>query len=98
MAITIRNKDTEAMIRRIGKRRNEGPSAVVKRLAEQELQRNGEVQQEEYARRMRAFEELAQKYPPPGPKVPWAEIEREMDAVFDYLDEEPRPETQKKSV
>ena len=98
MAITIRNKDTEAMIRQIGKRRNEGPSAVVKRLAEQELQRNGEVQQEEYARRMRAFEELARKYPPPEPKVPWAEIEREMDAVFDYLDEEPRPETQKKSA
>ena len=29
MAITIRNKETEAMIRRLGKRRNEGPSAVV---------------------------------------------------------------------
>jgi hypothetical protein len=96
MAITIRNRDTEAMIRRIGKHRNEGPSAVVKRLAEQELQRGGEVSQEEYERRMRAFDELARKYPPSEPKVPWSEIERERDALFDYLDEEPLPEQNKK--
>jgi hypothetical protein len=98
MAITIRNKDTEAMIRRIGKRRDEGPSAVVKRLAEQELQRSGEVPKEEYERRMRLFDELARKYPPPEPEVPWSEIEKEMDELFDYLDEEATPRQHKKSV
>lgn len=98
MAITIRNKDTEAMIRRIAKRRNEGPSAVVKHLAEQELQRNGEVPQEEYERRMRVFDELARKYPPPEPKVPWSEMEKEMDALFDYLDDDTTPPQHKKSA
>lgn len=98
MAITIRNKDTEAMIRRIGKRRNEGPSAVVKRLAEQELLRNGQVSQGEYERRMRVFDELARKYPPSEPKVPWSEVEREMDALFDYLDEDALPNQRKTSA
>jgi hypothetical protein len=37
MAITIRNKTTEAMIREIGRRRGEGPSAVVRYLAESKL-------------------------------------------------------------
>jgi hypothetical protein len=88
MAMTIRNKETEAMIRRIGKKRGEGPSSVIRRLAEQELRRNGEVPQAEYNRRMRAFEELARRYPPPEPRVPWSEIEAEMQSLFDYLDED----------
>jgi hypothetical protein len=88
MAITIRNKDTEAMIRQLGKRRNEGPSAVVNRAVREALEREGQVSQEEYERRMRAFEELARKYPPPDPKIPWGEIEAEMQSLFDYLDEE----------
>ena len=86
------------MIRRIGKNRGEGPSAVVRRLAEQELQRNGEVSQAEYKRRMLAFEELARKYPPPEPKIPWSEIEAEMQAIFDYLDEEETPQNSERSA
>lgn len=39
MAITIRNRDTEAMIRALGKRRSLGPSGVIRRLAEEELVR-----------------------------------------------------------
>lgn len=92
MAMTIRNKETEAMIRRIGKPRGEGPSAVVRRLAEEELRREGEVSQPEYERRMRAFEELARRFPPPEPKVPWSDIEVEMQSLFDYLDEEDAPQ------
>ncbi len=34
MAITIRNQKTEELIRKIGRRTGEGPSAVVRRLAE----------------------------------------------------------------
>ena len=99
MAITIRNKETEEMIRRIGKRRNEGPSAVVKRLAAQELARTSTVSDEEYQRNMRIFDELARKYPPAEPKVPWSEIEAEMQALFDYMDEDlgDRPTPQKRS-
>jgi hypothetical protein len=91
VAITIRNKETEAIIRRLGKRRNEGPSAVVSRLAKEALAREGQVSQEEYERRMRAFEQLAREFPPPEPKVPWSEIEAEMQSLFDYLDEEEMP-------
>ena len=34
MAITIRNKETERMIREIGRRYGEGPSQTIRRLAE----------------------------------------------------------------
>lgn len=88
MAITIRNKETEAMIRRLAKRRNEGPSAVIRRLAEDELRREGEVSRDEYMRRMLVFDELARRYPPVDPKVPWSEIEEEIDSIFDDLDAE----------
>ncbi len=98
MAITIRNKQTEAMIRRIGQGRGEGPSAVVKRLAEQELAKNGEVSQAEFERRMRVFDELADRYPPPEPKLPWSEIEADMQEMFDYLDEESEATRQRKSA
>jgi hypothetical protein len=85
------------MIRRIGRRRNEGPSAVVKRLAEQELQRTVTVSQDEFERRMRAWDELAERYPPPDDGLSWAEIEAEMQSLFDYLDEE-GAESEPKSV
>ena len=94
MAITIRNSRTEAMIRRIGQQRREGPSAVVKRLAEEELQRIGQVSQEDFERRMRIWDELAEKYPPPDDKLTWAEIEAEMQSLFDYLDEDKDSERQ----
>jgi hypothetical protein len=98
VAITIRNKETEAMIRRIGKRRNEGPSATVRRLAEQELAGEMLVSEEEYDRTMRAFEELARKYPPPAEKLSWAELKAERDALYEYLDEEPARPVRKESV
>jgi hypothetical protein len=89
MAITIRNKETEDMVRRIGKRWGAGPSAVVKRLAEKELAQNGRVSPPEYAKRMKVFEDLARDFPPQDPKPAWEELEAEMQAMFDYLDDEP---------
>lgn len=88
MAITIRNKITEELIRRIGRRTGEGPSAVIARLvrAEAEGPDEDKVPEEEFRRRIALFEELARKYPPPDPKPSWEEVEREMDALFDYLD------------
>jgi hypothetical protein len=54
MAITIRNRRTEAMIREIGRPRGEGPSAVVRRLAERELQNLAAADLERQARRQQA--------------------------------------------
>lgn len=90
MAITIRNKETEAIIRRIGKRHNEGPSAVVGRWAKEAEEREGQVSQQEYARRMAAWDELDALTPPRDPNVTWEEIEAEMQGLFDYLDEPER--------
>ena len=90
MAITIRNKKTEELIRQIGRRTGEGPSAVIARLAEGEANGRNErkVPEEEVKRRIAMFEELARKYPPSDPKPSWEEVEHEMDSLFDYLDEE----------
>jgi hypothetical protein len=98
MAITIRNKETEAMIRRIGKRRKEGPSATIRRLAEQELASEAKASDGDYARAMQAFEELAKKYPPPTEKLSWAELKAERDALYSYLDEEAAEPSGKKSA
>ena len=88
MAITIRNKQTEAMIRRLGERRNEGPSAVIRRIAEDALQRDGQVSQEEYERRMKAWDELMALAPPRDSSLTWEDIEREMQSLYDYLDDD----------
>lgn len=88
MAITIRNKETEELIRRIGRRTGEGPSAVVRRLAENENAgaEQNKVSAKEAARRLKLFEELREKYPPPHPKPTWKEIEDEINSLYDYLD------------
>jgi hypothetical protein len=89
LAITIRNKKTEELIRKIGRRTGEGPSAVIARLAEQENARSSRPSEAEIARRLALFEELAQRYPPPDPKPSWEEIEREAHALYDYVEAEP---------
>lgn len=96
MAITIRNKTTEELIRKIGRRTGEGPSAVIGRLVRSEaFGHEGAVPAEEVQRRLRRFEELAQMYPPPDPRPDREEIEREADALYDYLEEE-RPSHQER--
>lgn len=83
MAITIRNKETEELIRRIGRRTGEGPSAVVRRLAENENAKRPEtVPEEESQRRLAVLDQLSIKYPPTGPKMTWAEVEKEMESIF----------------
>ena len=86
MAITIRNKTTEDLIRKIGRRTGEGPSAVVRRLAEREAgvkEGHEPVAPDIVKQRMIELEEsrLRHSYPD-DPKVTWAEIEREMDSIF----------------
>lgn len=83
MAITIRNKTTEELIRQIGRRTGEGPSAVIARLVTREASgQNDKVPEAEVRRRLAVFEELAKKYPPTGPQMTWDEIEEEMDSIF----------------
>lgn len=84
MAITIRNKETEALIRTIGRRTGEGPSAVIRRLAEKEAgEHPAGVPEAEVQRRIAQFEAIAKEFPPPDPKPSWTEIEREMNSLFD---------------
>ena len=87
MAITIRNKETEAMIGRLGLRWGLGPSAVVKRLAEEELARAGTVPPEEFERRMKLWDELMPMVPE-FTEEEKREMQYEMDHMYDYLDEE----------
>jgi hypothetical protein len=89
MAITIRNKKTEELIRLIGRRTGEGPSAVIRRLAQNEASGGSHQNEAEIRQRIAAMEELSRKFPPPEPKPSRDEIERERDALFDYLDEDP---------
>ena len=91
MAITIRNQKTEELIRKIGRRTGEGPSAVIRRLAEREAGITNDarpVPPEIVKMRMRRLEELRLKHThPDDPKLSWEEIETEMDSIFgDELD------------
>ena len=93
MAITIRNKTTEELIRKIGRRTGEGPSAVVRRLAEREAGTNDNskpVPPDVVKMRMRELEESRRRHThPDDPKLSWAQIEEEMDSIFGE-DSEPR--------
>lgn len=82
MAITIRNKETEAMIRKLGKRWDAGPSAVIRRLAENEIGAKSGAGGGDYERLSAAIRALRRKYPPPAEKLSPEELKRERDAIF----------------
>ncbi len=79
VAITIRNKQTEELIRRIGRRTGEGPSAVVARAVEALSQSPDTVSEDE---KRRKFESLMKLAPPRDPSVTWKDIESDMDSIF----------------
>jgi hypothetical protein len=87
MAITIRNKQTEAMIREIGRRTGEGPSQLLARLARAELAEMEAEERKAAERRLAAWEELDREFPPPSDEEKEA-ISREMERMYDYLDED----------
>jgi hypothetical protein len=96
VAITIRNQKTEELIRKIGRRTGEGPSAVVRRLVEREAGMNDNsepVAPEIIKMRMQRLEELRLKHThPDDPNLTWEEIEKEMDSIFgDELDSPHEP-------
>lgn len=79
MAITIRNKQTEELIRRIGRRTGEGPSAVVARAVKALSQGSDMVSADE---KRRKFESLMKLAPPRDPRLTWKDIESDMDSIF----------------
>jgi len=87
MAITIRNKRTEAMIREIGERTGEGPSALVHRLAREALEREAALEKREERTRLEAWDALDEAFPPPSDEEK-AEMRKVMDTMYDYLDQE----------
>ncbi len=91
MAITIRNKSTEALVRRLGKRWGIGPSAVIRRLAENAVAQSetGTVSPDEFKRRMKAWDELMAMVPE-FTEEEKRQMQYEMDHMYDYLDEEAR--------
>ena len=91
MAITIRNKTTEELIRKIGRRTGEGPSAIVKRLAQAEVKGEQAVSPDVVKRRIERIRTLrAEHKHPDDPKLTWEEAEREMDAIFGDEDDQRR--------
>jgi hypothetical protein len=81
------------MIRRIGRRRNEGPSATIRRLAEKEIQQTGAVSQQEYERRMKLWDELMAMVPEFSEDEK-QQMQYEMDHMYDYLDEDADKDSQ----
>lgn len=64
MAITIRNRRIEERIRKLGEIRGEGPSAVIGRLVEKEIEAvSNESKDERVTRRRRAMDEWIASLP-----------------------------------
>ena len=80
MAVTIRNKQTEAEIREVGRETGEGPSALIARLVSDEKKRLTEVEKLELARRRHVMRELLAMLPDltEGQKVFVRAVKREM--------------------
>ena len=82
MAITIRNRETEDMIRELGRRNREGPSAVVRRLAERALLQEGLAREDEKLREDRlALDRWEESRSAAKPKVSFAQIMSDIDDV-----------------
>ncbi len=64
MAITIRNRRIEERVRKLGEIRGEGPSAVIGRLVEKEIEAvSNESEHERVARRRGAMDEWIASLP-----------------------------------
>jgi hypothetical protein len=64
VAITIRNKETEALIRELGQPRGEGPSATIARIAREAKEREEEAWAKERERRRALIPKLRAMVPP----------------------------------
>lgn len=80
MTITIRDKHTVELIRRIGSKTGEGPAEIVRRLAEREIAGQAVPISEEKARRTDAIMRITSKYAPiPAPST--LDVMRDIDEI-----------------
>ncbi|MDQ0325749.1 hypothetical protein J2R99_001598 [Rhodopseudomonas julia] len=49
------------------------------------------VSEEEFRRRMAAWDDIMELAPPRDPDLRWEDVEREMDSLFEGMDDEERP-------
>ena len=77
MAITIRNKRIESMIREIGRQTGEGPSAVVARAIESLNTRTFSAQESR-----EKLQRLMKDVPPRDPNLTWEDLREDMDSIF----------------
>lgn len=82
MAITIRNKETERIIRDVGSQTGEGPSALIARLVGQEERRLAEARKARREERRKALDALMAATPKATPED-WEDIQRIMDDMYD---------------
>ncbi len=82
MAITIRNKETERIIRDVGRQTGEGPSALIARLVEQEERRLVDGRRAQHAERRRALRQLIEETPPVSEDARRA-VWEELGAMYD---------------
>ena len=92
MAITLRNKPIELLIREIGQPTGEGPSAVIARLAREEHRRMTEAKERTVQERLAAMDALLATLPKltdEERKAAWEDADR----MFDYLyEDEEKPD------
>lgn len=82
MPITLRNKQTEDAIRRIGQRTGEGPSAVIARLAKTEEERLAEEKERTVQERLARIRAFIDTLPVPTEEEREA-VWRELDDMYD---------------
>ena len=87
MPITLRNKQAEEAIRRIGRQTGEGPSAVITRLATAEEGRLAEARERRKRERLRRMDAFLDTLPMPTEE----ERQATWEAFEDLYDEEGLP-------
>lgn len=86
MAITLRNKPVEEMIRRIGSQTGEGPSAVIARVIAQETERLEAERQKAAAEKLAKLQAIRAEFgtfTDEDRKAVWEDLERINEELFE---------------
>jgi hypothetical protein len=86
MAITLRNKPVEEMIRRIGAQTGEGPSAVIARVIVKETERLEAERKAAAAEKLAKLQAIRAQFPPftdDERKEAWALLDRINEEMFE---------------
>ncbi len=86
MAITLRNKPVEDMIREIGARTGEGPSAVIARVIAKEAERLEDERKRAAEEKLAKLRAIRAQFPPftdEDRKAVWEELEHMHDYLYE---------------